>query len=174
MYSELSPLQRRVFSFLLLFNLIYLPLMSITSFYDRYLLITFVSCFLFQILFLDIEKIKTKNIVYFLPLVLMSYFSVAATKDYLNTHRTKLEAFEYLRSENIGMDRIDAGFELNGWYNFQKNYESPDGISFWWVNDDEYVISFGKIEGYRKLKSYSFWSALNFKTREIFILERNK
>lgn len=171
-YHFLSDLQKRFFQFLFLLNAIYLPLMSITSFYDRYLLLTFASVFLYLMFFLDFAKLRFKNVIYALPIILMSYFAIAGTKDYLSWNRTKLEAFQYLQSEKIDLKKIDAGFELNAWYNFQKGWESPDHLSFWWVNDDDYIISFGEIEGYGIFKKYSFWSALHFRDRDVLILKR--
>ena len=171
-FHSLSDLQKRFFKFLFLLNAIYLPLMSITSFYDRYLLLTFASVFLYSMLFVDLTKAKLQNMIYLLPIVLMSYFAIAGTKDYLSWHRTKLEAFHFLEKEKVDLKKIDAGFELNGWYNFQEGWESPDHLSFWWVNDDEYIISFGKIDGYDVLKKYPFWSALHFQNQNILILKR--
>ncbi len=171
-YHALSNLQKRFFQFLFLLNAIYLPLMSITSFYDRYLLLTFASVFLYLMLYVEFIKINLRKAIYVLPIVLMSYFAIAGTKDYLSWNRTKLEAFQYLQSEKIDLKKIDAGFELNGWYNFQRGWESPDHLSFWWVNDDEYIISFGEIEGYKIFKAYPFWSVLHFRERNIFILKR--
>lgn len=171
-YHLLSDLQKKIFYFIFLLNAIYLPLMSITSFFDRYLLLTFASIFLYLMLFIDFTFIKMKNVVYILPIVLMSYFAIAGTRDYLSWHRTKLEAFHFLEDENIDFTKIDAGFELNGWYNFQEGWESPDHLSFWWVNDDEYIISFGKIDGYEVYKEYPFWSALHFQNQNILILKR--
>jgi hypothetical protein len=135
----------------------------------RYLLLTFASVFLYLMLFVDL---KLQFAIYILPIVLMSYFSIAGTRDYLSWHRTKLEAYHFLEKEKIDLKKIDAGFELNGWNNFQEGWESPDHLSFWWVNDDEYIISFGKIEGYEIFKKYSFWSALHFQKQNILILKR--
>ncbi len=171
-YHLLSDLQKRFFLFLFLLNTIYLPLMSITSFYDRYLLLTFASVFLYLMLFVDFTIIKLQNAFFVLPIVFMSYFATAGTRDYLSWHRAKLEAFRFLEKEKIDLKKIDAGFELNGWYNFQEGWESPDHLSFWWVNDDEYIISFGKIDGYDVLKKYPFWSALHFQNQNILILRR--
>ena len=91
-YHSLSDLQKRFFQFLFLLNAIYLPLMSITSFYDRYLLLTFASVFLYLMLFVDFVTLKFKNVIYVLPIILMSYFAIAGTKDYLSWHRTKIRS----------------------------------------------------------------------------------
>lgn len=173
-YRSLQPLQKDFFGFLFLLNAIYLPLMSITSFFDRYLLLTFASVFLFLMLLVKIEKWNFKNLKYALPFALMSFYSIAGTKDYLAWHRTKFEAFDFLKSQNIEMEEIDAGFELNGWYNYQKGYESPKHLSFWWVNKDNYIITFGEMEGFKTIKSYTFWSTLHFKNRQILILKKEE
>lgn len=171
-YHLLTKLNLRFFQFILLLNSIYLPLMSITSFYDRYLLLTFASVFLYLMHFVRLEKKLWFKGIYILPIVVMSYFAIAGTKDYLTWHRVKLEAFQHLRGEHIDLKKIDAGFELNGWYNFQEGWESPDHLSFWWVNDDEYIISFGEIEGYEIYKKYEYWSFLKFQNNHIYVIKR--
>lgn len=102
-YRSISVLQKKFFQFFFLVNAIYLPLMSITSFYDRYLLLTSASVFLYLMLFIDL---KLRQVIYVLPIVIMSYFAIAGTRDYLSWHRTKLEAFHFLEKEKIDRKKL--------------------------------------------------------------------
>lgn len=109
-------------------------------------------------------------------LVLMSWFSISGTHDYLSWNRARWEAINYLNHElKITPDRIDAGFEYNAWNNAGPYNKPPQKInekSWWWVTDDEYVISFGDIPGYKKLKAYPYFQLLTFQNGSIFILKR--
>lgn len=171
-FSELSDEKRKFFVFVLFLNVLYLPLMSITSFFDRYLLLTFISFWLYLFLFIDFDLSKRK-VSFFIPLMLLiSYLSIGGTTDYLAWHRTKSVVYEKLLSQNIPLTEIDAGFELNSWNNFQRGFKSPEGKSFWWVNDDKYMITFGEVEGYKIMDKETWFSWLALQDREILLLKR--
>lgn len=169
---RLSLLQKHFFGFTLLLNAMYLPLMSITSFYDRYLLLIFISVWLFLIPFADFNFSSKKSLLYSLPFLLLSWFSIAGTHDYLAWHRVKFELYRELRAENVPTRKIDAGFELNSWYNFQKGFKSDADKSFWWVNDDLYMFTFGKTEQYKEYKKAKWSSWLTWERRDILILKK--
>jgi len=90
-----------------------------------------------------------------LVVFLYSVFTVGATHDYLSWNRTRWKASDYLMSEACISHRyIDGGFEFNGWYGYDSKYKKSDGKSWWWVDKDDYVISFGPIIGYDEIKRY--------------------
>jgi len=143
-WSAYSPLQRRFFAFIILLNLAYLPAMSITSFFDRYLLLPIAAFFLLLLPLIQ----KPKRITTFLPLVLFSLFSLLATHDYLAWNRAKAAAFQWLRDKNIAMSEVDAGFEYNGLYNYQPQKTTEAGKSYWWVDENNWMITFGPVATY--------------------------
>ncbi len=151
-WKSLSRTQQRFFTFLLLANALYLPAMSITSFFDRYLLLPIASTFL---LFLALSSgpIRWPKL---LPLLLMSLFSLLATHDYLAWNRARHQAFQWLQQEGIPIEKIDAGFEYNGFYNYHENRILEEGRSFWWVTEDEWMITFGPVPGCRQVKTFGF------------------
>lgn len=151
-YQANSDGQRRFFRFLLLANLFYLPLMSITSFFDRYLLFTLVSVFLALLPGLKMSGSPLNWIV----LAAMSLFSVLATKDYLAWNRARQQAFQYLQEQNIPITKIDAGYEYNGWYNYHPNPVKNDGRSYWWVTEDEWKITFGRLPDHELMQSFTY------------------
>lgn len=170
-YKKLQPLQKKVIVFLLLFNLIYLPVMSITSFFDRYLLPTIISFFIILSFFVEINK-NEKSAWKFLPLIFICGFSLLATKDFMAWNRAKNKAFLYLTNKGVSIKEMDAGYEYNGFYNYHFPKEEKDGRSFWWVTDDKYMITFGPVNGYREIAAFPYYRCLFFKRDNILVVQR--
>jgi hypothetical protein len=108
--------------------------------------------------------------------LLFAFFSVAATHDYLSWNRARWQALHYLMEDrHIPPAFIDGGYEFNGWYCYSPNYQpvNPHIRSLWWVDDDRYLVTFRKIEGFGVLAVYSYQRWLPYLKDNIFILERN-
>ncbi len=91
-------------------------------------------------------------------LTLIILFSATGTFDYLSWNRARWRLADALEKQNISPHQVDGGFEYNGWY-----LTGPDGRpprfgqkSWWFVDDDEYVISFGPWCGYRPVLSEAY------------------
>ena len=151
-WKEQSSAQQRFFGFLILLNLLYLPAMSITSFFDRYLLLTIASA---MFMLLPQLEIRTRFQL-FLPLILLGLFSLIATRDYLSWNSAKASAFHWLIDHDISITQMDAGYEYNGFYNYHHPRTEKEGKSYWWVNDDQYIISFGPVPGYSVLQEFPY------------------
>jgi hypothetical protein len=54
---------------------------------------------------------------------------------------------------------MDGGFEFNGFYLYNPDYKSDGKASWWWVQKDTYLLSFGPVPGYDIVKEfpYSHW-----------------
>ena len=171
--NTLSGNKKKITVFLLLLNTIYLPVMSITSFFDRYLLLTIVSFFTVLSFFseqLDFRRPALK----FIPAILLTAFSIVATADFMDWNRAKHQAFLYLQEKGISIQEMDAGYEYNGFYNYHFPRQEKEGRSFWWVTDDRYLIAFGPVKGYRTLASFPYFRCLFFRQDAIRVLEREQ
>ena len=51
-------------------------------------------------------------------------------------------------------EQIDGGFEFNGWYLYSDTYIPKPNKSWYWVADDEYLVSAYKRDGYVILQTY--------------------
>ncbi len=167
----LLPENRRFAKFLILANCIYLPLLSITSFFDRYLLLPIASFFFVLLLFVDRQELRFPSLKWLLFLM-MSTFSLLATKDYMNWNRARHEAFNYLISNGVDIREMDAGYEYNGFFNYHPDRLEKEGRSFWWVTDDEWMIAFGDVSGYRQVKSFPYRRWLFLKNDAVLVLQR--
>jgi len=165
-----------IFSFLTLIFYSYFLFISV-SYFDRYFIIS-----LILILFILIAsygdtityKGNVKRISAFVTFFIIACFSIIGTHDYLSWNRARWKAINYLLEEKkISPHQIDGGFEFNGYYKTGPRRPENSKISWWFVDKDDYIISFGKIEGYSSIKSYSFPYLLIGTNNKIEILKRD-
>jgi hypothetical protein len=164
--------------FVLLFFLGYALMIFIPNFFfDRYL-IPFFSLSVI-IIIADINK----NITIKLPLyltycslvLLMGLAGSALTHDYLGWNNARWQGTDYLtKNLKVSPHKIDGGYEFNGWMignYFPDNPQNPNR-SKWFVDDDEYVVTFGNIDGYSIITQYPYQNYFPYETRNICILQR--
>ena len=170
-WRVLQPSHRAFFTFLLLLNAGNFLVMSVTAFFDRYILLSVLSALLFFTTFVE----KPKPLRRYLLLLVFGLFSLLATRDYLAWNRARAQAYEWLQEKGVGIRQMDAGYEYNGWYNYQRERQEVPGQSWWWVNDDRWMIAFGPVPGYRELQRFPFrrwlWAG---QQDDIFVLERQE
>lgn len=104
-------------------------------------------------------------------LALMGWFAVAGTHDYLAWNRARHALLdELVTEEGVKPTRIDGGMEFNAWHLAKasgyaptdtevKIGADPKAKSWWWVVDDEYVVSMQPLPGYELHSSrlYDTW-----------------
>lgn len=92
-------------------------------------------------------------------LLVVACFAVGGTRDYMELNRTRFALLDRLVAEGVTPDRIDGGFEFNAWHLAKASGRAPTDTevvigressakSWWWVIDDEYVISTRELDGY--------------------------
>lgn len=101
-------------------------------------------------------------------------FSVAATHDYLAWNRARWVALRGLLQDGVQPRSIDGGYEFNGWFLFDPAYAPVPGKSWWWVDRDDYIVSFSPIRGYRELRSVPFSPWLPTKMERVRVLRKEK
>jgi hypothetical protein len=156
----------------------YLSLVIASGRFDRYLLpllpLSMVA------VFLSTRDIVKKNvgdkITSLVVIIVLIYgaFTIGATHDYLAWNRSRWQALNDLMKESrILPNNIDGGYEFNGWYLYDYKYKGNPDKSFWWVDNDDYIISFGPLDGYETVKQYPFRKWLFFDQGNIFVLHRS-
>lgn len=171
-FGELKTQNQKFSWFLLLINGLYLPAISITSFFDRYLLLPVVSFFFIIGAMAKGNPSKRHSWLLWLPMVIMSLYSIAGTKDFLAWNRARYRAFQFLTKQGVSIRDIDAGYALNGFYNYHPAPQRMEDRSFWWVTNDEWVITFGPVPGYRLAYEFPYRRWLPFKTDNILVLKK--
>lgn len=110
-----------------------------------------------------------------------AWFSIAGTFNYFSWNRARWDALHYLMDEKgIPPANIDGGFAFNGYYGYTeadisnlKDHPGPNKKSWWWVQDDQYLLSFGPVKGYTVLKTYPCASPLfPASMSSVYVLQR--
>jgi len=100
-------------------------------------------------------------------------FSAIGTHDYFAEQRTRWDAIKFVGiKENATPRNTDGGFEYNGWNLYDFNYKVESGKSWWWVDDNKFVISYHNLPGYDTYKEFWFRSLLTLKKYNVKALKR--
>tara|TARA_B100000315_G_scaffold95330_1_gene87551 strand:- start:1136 stop:2398 length:1263 start_codon:yes stop_codon:yes gene_type:complete len=110
-----------------------------------------------------------------LSFILLLVFSIAGTRDYLTWNKTRWEALRSLvTEEHVPPSQIDGGFEFNGWHLYRPDYRVKESKSWWWVEDDNYMVAMGEVGGYEVVHRYNFSRWLPPQKGSILVLSRIK
>ena len=127
-------------------------LIILTRHLDRYLipLIPLATV----ILLYPLANSSTDSLMRLLPgigvLLLMAAFSILGTRDYMVRNRARWDLLNSLVERGVTADRIDGGFEFNGWNNYADPRADRTRWTRRWVIDDEFVVSpAASLPGYR-------------------------
>ena len=161
--------------------LVYFLPLGLGYFFDRYLLLLLplsIIMVLTSIVKVNGFKLNVEiDIFALLSIALIGIFTICITHDYLSWNRIRWQALNDLTQQEIAPNRIDGGFEFNGWYLYDPNYPVYDAraanFAWWWVERDDYIIDFNKIEGYDVAKQYPLENWFPFRFNSIFVLKKS-
>ena len=168
--------------------LYYLPIGAMGGGFDRYMLLLMpllmvlvVSC---DQKIIQLYPINKYMISIALAIILIyGGFTVGATHDYLSWNRIRWQALDgfLLHDLKVSPNKIDGGYEFNCWYlynpndtyanKFEVNPNKTDK-SFWYVDRDDYMITFGSLPAYYELKRYQTGRWLPFGPKTISVLHK--
>ena len=96
----------------------------------------------------------------------------------MSWHRARLKATDYLQYEmGIPPSKIDGGFEFNGYEKVAGWNPIPvktTDKSWWFVKEDDYLITCGPFEGYTKFKGFPSHPTISTSSDSVFILKKIK
>jgi hypothetical protein len=173
--------------FLLLTGLVYLLPFFANGFFDRHLYpaVPFLMAGLF--IHLPESSPRTQPHIHVSPagsvpahltgallLAGLIVFSVCGTRDYLAWNRARWTALNELTGQDrIQPSAIDGGFEFNGYYLYRPDFKIDSQKSFWWVEDDAYLINFHPTTNYSVYRTYPYTHWMPPYTGTIYVLKRN-
>ena len=143
----------------LLCAVFYLGIITLTGFHDRYLIpmLVFLIVFLVGLMKDEVPWPPAMPAVAasLILLAATAWFSIAGAHDYLALRKEAFKAHEYA-VKDLGADvcRVDAGFEINGYYCYDPDYQKRDGLSWWWVEAEDYLLALGPLPGYETVKTF--------------------
>lgn len=134
----------------------------LTGFHDRYLIplvVLFLGWFAAEERSrpsltgpLPIAWLKGTSAVLFVGLGL---FSVLATHDFVATRRAADQAHQFLLTElRVDPCNVDGGFEFNGFRCRWRVKDKKAGLSWWWVEREDYLVCLSPLPTYEVLRAY--------------------
>ena len=163
---------------LVVFLVLYTGIMLVGGTFDRYLLpLLPLLCALVGLRLGPAMVFRRTNAGLALVLLIgLAVFSAGETYNYMSWNRARWTALHYLTDEQrVSPEKIDGGPAFDGYYLFDNTYnwqEDPHRKSWWWVKDDEWLVAFGPVEGYRVVKEYGYNRWLGASSGSIYILQR--
>lgn len=156
--------------------LVYSALPLLVDLLDRYFIQVMPLLFILLPVSLSIPKISLKKPLVVISMIIMlsyAFFSVTLTHDYLSWNRARWRALNYLTNElKVSHKDINGGFEFNGWYGYRNDYQKRPGKSWWWVDNDAYVISRVNNPGFTLTKRYPYQRWLPYEKGYIYLQKR--
>ena len=106
-------------------------------------------------------------------IVVLALFSIGATQEYLDWNRARWAAFSDLQSRGITLARLDGGYEINQY--LLGGFDGPIQLRLrgFSVIDDEFVLAFQPLPGYRQTAAYPFEGFFGLRRGSVLILERS-
>ena len=150
------------------------PITAVDNF-DRYYLLLFPLIIISIANFFVIKRTFFERFQWVSMFVILFLFTTLANRDYFEWQKARWEGITFLQNElKIGNEKIDGGFEFNGWYNYNST-DFGNNVENIWVKDDEFKICFEPIENYTVIKKieYREWLKLG-RIKTIKVLKRNE
>jgi len=130
-------------------------------YFDRYLLVP-VALAIASIVALAPQS--RPGVAFAAALAGLSLYSIAGTHDYLQWNRARWGLLAGLESSGVSARSIDGGFEYNADRLAAelrtapsdaqaRRGQSEDTRSWWWVVDDEWIVAFRHLAGYKEVDS---------------------
>ncbi|MFN0036665.1 MAG: hypothetical protein ACKVUS_16485, partial [Saprospiraceae bacterium] len=88
--------------------------------------------------------------------IALSIFSVAATHDYLSWNRARHQGLREIMAQGVTPREIDGGFEFNGFYKTGPRRSMGGEKSWWFVYDDAWAVSLGRMYGYDVVRAVPY------------------
>lgn len=104
--------------------------------------------------------------------VFLAAYAVGGTHDYLAWNRARWAALEALERQGVSVAAIDGGFEYNGLRAYRPDFVPVAGKSWWWVTDDQFLISFAEVAGFRPIGSVGYRRLLPPREDKLLVLQR--
>ncbi|MFH0958462.1 MAG: glycosyltransferase family 39 protein, partial [Pseudomonadota bacterium] len=148
-------------TFSLALVIVYSGIILFTGYHDRYL----IPVCIFIIVWIISEKYETLNLVFwknslvpaFVAIIIIGCFSVGAVHDLVKTKTALKQAQDYVVNDlAVPPCSLDGGFEFNGFNCYKKGYVQKPGLSWWWVDREDYVLTLGPLPGYTVEKIFPF------------------
>ena len=142
-------------------SIFYLGIIILTDFHDRYLIPLCAFLIICIVSARSSDYASSWTVKMSLPgiisLIVIALCSAAMVKDFMEMKRSQKQAQDYV-VQRLGTDpcRFDGGFEFNGYHCYSKDFKAKEGLSWWWVGREDYLLTLGPLPGYKAVKVFPF------------------
>lgn len=90
-------------------------------------------------------------------LAAIGLFSLMGTHDFMAMKRAQSRAYRYaVKVLGSNPCHMDAGFEFNGYNCYDRSFKPKPGLSWWWVEREDNLLTLGPLPGYTVMKKFPF------------------
>jgi hypothetical protein len=175
-YAKETPIHKnekfRLFS-IIIAALFFCTFLIPDFFFDRYL-IQLIFPFILVILpaGFDLRLRNRMAVAGFSVVFLFIALSVGFTHDYLAWNRARWQGLDYLMTDQRKSPHvIDGGLEFNAWYQTAPSQDN-ESISWWFVDGNDYLLTFGPLAGYSTVKLFPYRQYIPFEEKQIHVLKK--
>ncbi|MBI4966423.1 MAG: glycosyltransferase family 39 protein [Desulfomonile tiedjei] len=148
-------------TFCLLAALLYLGVIILSGFHDRYLIPVCMWLIVWFVADKPSDKaLPVRRLTWIpaaVPLVLMGLFAVIGTHDFMSMKRSLHQAQNYLVADlHVNPCHVDGGFEFNGYRCYRPDFMPKQGLSWWWVEQEDYLLAMGPLPDYSVVRTFPF------------------
>ncbi len=155
-------------------GVLYIGIILLTGFHDRYLIPV---CVFFIVFLLSIDHGVPNRPVNPLVsagaafvIIIFGLFSVIGVRDFMEIKRAQAKAHSYIINQlQADPCEVDGGFEFNGYHCYDKDHQLIDNMSWWWVKDEDYVVTLGPLNGYQVVRKFPFKRIIG-RNSSVFVL----
>jgi 4-amino-4-deoxy-L-arabinose transferase-like glycosyltransferase len=111
----------------------------------------------------------------YLALAALAYFSLTATHDYLQWNRIRWDFGTELLAQRVDPLTVSAGFEFNGWHNYDtfRARGGIGGVYHWWYDKRVYLITMEPHPGYGVVARREYFSWLHRRFIPLYVLKHS-
>lgn len=140
-------------------GLVYLAGLAVIGFHDRYLMLLI----LLWIVCLVARPQGPLHRAVPLPrlaaagalVVLAAVWAVGGTHDFMAIERAAQQARRHaVRDLGVNPCHLDGGFAFNGLHCHHPSFRPRPGLSWWWVQREDYLVALGRLAGYQVVRAY--------------------
>jgi len=92
-----------------------------------------------------------------IPLIIMAVLIPLMVSDFMSFKRCLTVAHEHItKGLHVDPCGIDEGFEFNGYHCYKKDFHPRVGLSWWWVDREDYLVTLGPLPGYKVVRTFPF------------------
>lgn len=140
---------------------VYAGILLLTGYHDRYLIPVCLLLLIWVVSdrYREFDKsLWSKSVMPALvSIAFMAIFSVGGVHDLMSTKTALKQAQDYLMNDRaVPPCKMDGGFEFNGYHCYRKDFVKKPGLSWWWVDSENYLLALGPLDGYEVEKMFPF------------------